>query len=229
MTMSAYDGPAPRMVISSNATTIEENKKAMHFFSRAGGTVVENVKDANFFCVGSRGLKKTAKFILAVALGRRIVTEKWLVDSATKGQFLDPWAYVPKDAAREQEWGFSLEEALRRDGQADERTGLLEGKEVYFTTGLKKELGQNYKEYREIALAIGASEAKPGLPRGLERSNDLWIIVGQQDDADAGKVSKLGKKLFSKDLLPLSVLRGVVDTESDEFAVNSTRVKLEDP
>lgn len=59
-------------------------------FYELGSEVVDNVAEADILCVSNISakteLKKTPKLLLAVILGKSIVTERWIVDCHRTGQ-----------------------------------------------------------------------------------------------------------------------------------------------
>lgn len=75
---------AHHRLLLSNSIDVSEKKRAIDVFRNAGGTIVRNMSDVTMLCIRDGGLKKTAKFILAVALGRHIVTDRWLDQSSVE-------------------------------------------------------------------------------------------------------------------------------------------------
>ncbi|KAH0556931.1 hypothetical protein GP486_005283, partial [Trichoglossum hirsutum] len=214
---SFYDGPTPRIVFSNSE--VPEKPELMRFLRTVGAKRLNVVSEtvSNFLCVAPGELKRTSKLTISVALGKTIVTDDWIVNSEQAGQLLDPKPYLPRDPIREQAWGFNLEEAIQR---GREKVRALEGWSIYFTPSLSKELGEAIKELQHMAHAAGASSVQTRLPLiAAEKFTDT-LLLGSEYDKDASELADLGWQLYSKDLLSLSILRGRLDTDSDEFKLN---------
>ncbi|KAM6307699.1 class I histocompatibility antigen, F10 alpha chain-like [Podargus strigoides] len=59
-------------------------------------------------------VRRTVKFLCAVARGVPIITPKWLHKSARSGRVLVPGPFLVRDSQQERHFGFSLAQALRR-------------------------------------------------------------------------------------------------------------------
>jgi hypothetical protein len=211
-----YSGDPP-VVVFSSSTKIESKKNAMTFLRACGGKPEKNIGSATMLCVGAnQPLAKTAKLVLAICLGLDIVTDKWLVDGQRQGFLLDTQQYLPKDAQREREWGFRLDEALERGRREGGLTNLLAGTEVHFTQGVKILLAHNFRDFTTVATCSGADAVRNGLPKSREGKKVL--IVGMPDDPQTLQASRLGHDVWSKDLLVMAALRGVVE-RTEEFII----------
>ena len=219
-----YSGESPCVVFSST-TEIGTKKNAMAFFRECGGKAVKTISTATMLCVGSNTpLKKSPNFVLAVCLGLDIVTEKWLVESQRKGFLLNPDLYLPRDPKREREWGFKLHEAIARGRLRGGLSGLLNGLDVYFTHGLKSLLGHNFRDFGTVATCLGADAVRNGLPNGKEKK--AFLILGTADDPQTLRASRMGHEVWSKDLLVMGALRGMIQ-RTDEFCI-ATPMQKED-
>lgn len=156
-------------------------------------------------------LHKTPKVLLAVAKGTPIVTEKWLTDSAKAGQFLDVGAYTPSAPQKEHEWDFRLEEVMGRTQTP------FEGYTIHFTTALYGV----YKTFGEIEQVCKAAGATKVTKKKMDKSEKVIVLAAEDGDKDADHLMEDGVKCFNRDLLPLSIFRGVVDLESDEFRIHT--------
>lgn len=210
----SYSGPPPTILFSSN-TTVDDKPHLMSFLHRHGGRKVNAIKDCNFLCVGSGELRKTSKLLLAVAFGKDIVRDKWLIDSARKGHLLSPAFYVAEDAEREAEWGVKLKDSIARG-----KAGLepFAGWTIYFTPTLKKELGNGFVELKELALLVGAKAVYAKIPKGAQDSSET-LVLASEDDKDAAILEKAGWRCHSKDIISLGVLRGQFDPGSEDFTL----------
>ncbi|KAI9880514.1 MAG: hypothetical protein M1830_002554 [Pleopsidium flavum] len=209
-----YSGPPLSILFSSN-TTVDNKPQLMGFLNRQGGRKVDAVKDCTFLCVGPGELRKTGKLLLAVASGKDVVKDRWLIDSARQGRLLVPTLYLAEDPDREVEWGVKLEDSIARG-----KVGVkpFAGWTIYFTPTLKKELGSGFLELKEIALLVGANAVHPKIPKGTKHSPKTLVLASEHDN-DASVLEEAGWSCYSKDVISLSILRGRFDYESEEFKI----------
>ncbi|EXJ83115.1 hypothetical protein A1O1_06734 [Capronia coronata CBS 617.96] len=208
------------VVIFSN-TNIHEKKTVMRSFISIGGHITTSINKATVLVIGDGPLKKTGKFIMAVAMGLQVVTKQWILTSIEKRQFQDIREFIPNDPSREREWGFGLEQAIAQGKQG--LTHLLAGTTVIFTRQLKTDLGKSLeRELSQVATILGAEAVKHRLPalkdKGNYQGNEL-LIIGAPHDPQGAHVGRLGHKLFSKDILTMGALRGEIDRDSGEFSL----------
>jgi len=215
----------PKVVFS--LCSIQKKTKTMESFYELGGKVVDNVAEADILCVpdigAKNGLKKTPKLLLAIILGKAIVTEKWIVDCHRRGRqtgaFPDPASYIPLDTDRERSWQFNLIAAIKRGRDPTGKLRkLLDDWKVYVTTQLHRRLDNNWDNFRDVALKMGARNVYVRLPTNKGMNHAL--VLGDEDDFDAVNVVKLGYPLYKKDLLTMAVLRGKLDLDSAEFELD---------
>ena len=208
----SYDRPPPRVIFSSNST-VDERVNLMAFFTRQGGKQVKAVKDCTILCVGPGELKKTGKLLLAVASGKDIVRDKWLIDSSKCRRLLDPKPYFAEDQERELEWGTTLADATAR-GKAG--TKPFADLTIYFTPALKKELGTGFTELKEVAILAGAVAVHARLPpKGAVPKTNILVLASSRD-RDATTLTEAGWTCYTKDVISMSVLQGALNTESFE-------------
>jgi hypothetical protein len=154
-------------------------------------------------------LHKTPKILLALAAGTPIVTDKWLTDSAKAGHFLSVEAYQPSAPGKEKEWGFALKDVLGHPQTP------FEGYTVHFTTSLHAAY-QTFTEIEQVCKAAGAAKVTK---KKVDKSEKVIILAVEDGDKEAEKLMQDGAVCYSRDLLPTSILRGVLDLESDEFRI----------
>lgn len=217
----SYEGLPPLVLFSSNST-VDEKPHLMAFFNRQGGMQVKAVKDCTILCVGPGELKKTSKLLLAVVLGKDIVRDKWLVDSARQGRLLDLSPYAAEDSNRAAEWGTKLGDAIAR-GKAG--TKPFVGWTFYFTPSLKRELGSAFLELAEITILAGAAGAYARLPHKVIGPSPSLVVVVGSNDRDAPTLAEAGWSCYSKDIISLSVLQGRVNTESFRLDLQPTQAE----
>lgn len=100
---------------------------------------------------------------------------------------------------------------------------MLQDYTILFTPSAKKELGKSgFDELKEIAKCAGAKGVSSTLPKkGPETTST--IVVATHDNTEMAELQKLGWKAYAKDIISLSILRGKLDLESDEFLVKEEK------
>jgi hypothetical protein len=207
-------------VLFASSTSIDKSIQPMRFLTSKGVRKAKSVADCDVLCVGKGNLRKTSNLVMAVLGGKRIVTDDWVVQSASRGELLDLDDYIARDPAKEAEWGMNLNEAIQRG--RDNVKPLL-GWTLHFTTAAKKELGKGLSELKEIALLAGAKAVQVSLPTKSNKGEVSTLIIAAPNDPDLGLLEEGGWRSFSKDIVILSVLRGVLDVSQDEFLVTAKK------
>ncbi|KAI9793462.1 MAG: hypothetical protein M1833_000748 [Piccolia ochrophora] len=215
---SPYTGSPPRIVFSNS--NIPNKTQLMKFLKKHDAKKVDAVSPtgSNFLCVGRGELKRTSKLTLSVALGKMLVTDDWVTASSRAGHLLDPSPFFPSDPAHEALWQFSLPEAVKR-GKAGVK--VFHGWTIYITRQLAKDVkADGLHDLKEMAKAAGAEGVKEGIaslsPREVSHS---LVLVASERDRDTLKLEEEGWTVFSREILSLSMLRGRLDVDSDEFRI----------
>ncbi|KAI9792684.1 MAG: hypothetical protein M1816_001783 [Peltula sp. TS41687] len=218
-----YDGPPPRIVFSNS--TIPAQTKYMNFLRKQNVKTVEVVgkSSTDMVCVGEGELKRTSKLTLGVLFGKTIVTDKWVLDSHQAGHLVDPTPYLPTDPERETQWNFNLHEAVER-GKREVR--IFKGWTVHFTPSfIHREPNELLSELTSLVRAAGGkvvtnrSFPKQSSPDTDEGASALIIATTRAEDDDTESLAKSGWSLYSRDIIPLSILRGKVENDSEEFKI----------
>ena len=205
-------------ILFASSTSSDNSPQFAKFLKKQGVKTVKSVTECTVLCVGKGvELKKTSNLILAVASGRDIITDDWITQSATKGEILDFQDFLAKDPKREVEWGTTLSEAIKRGRQG---TKPLLGYTIHFTLTAKHELGKGFTDLKEIAVFSGAECIKTAVPRKSPDESPMTMVIAANDDKDFPTLEEKSWKAFSKEIITLSVLRGCLDLDSDEFRLN---------
>lgn len=206
-------------VCFASSSSAGDSKPFLKFLSSKGVKKVNSVNDCTVLCVGKE-LKKTGKVILAVLLGKNIITDSWIANSVKANVLLDIESYMARDPKKEADWGISLDEAIDRGKQG---LKVLQDYTILFTPSAKKELGKSgFDELKEIVKWAGAKGVSSTLPKkGPETTST--IVVATHDNTEMAELQKLGWKAYAKDIISLSILRGKLDLESDEFLVKEEK------
>ncbi|XP_050572008.1 mediator of DNA damage checkpoint protein 1 isoform X3 [Cygnus atratus] len=112
-----------------------------------GGSMATSVFDCTHLVTDR--VRRTVKFLCAVARGIPIVTPKWLHESARSGRVLAPGSFLVRDSQQERHFGFSLSQALSHA----RRHPLLQGYEVHVTPSVRPEPEQ----MRDIVTCSGGT------------------------------------------------------------------------
>ncbi|KAL9024497.1 MAG: hypothetical protein Q9196_006473 [Gyalolechia fulgens] len=206
-------------VYYTSSTKVEESTIYTRFLRQQNIKPVKSVTECDILCTGKGELKRTSNLILAILMGKEIVTDQWVTQSALKHKVLDTSSFIPESPAREREWGTSLSAAIERG-----RQGLkpLEGWTINFTPSIKKELGKSWSELKEVCLAAGAA-VQAMIPRKSSAETESTVVIAASQEPDLSTLEERGWKVFTKDIITYSVLRGSIDTSSDEFLMRPAK------
>lgn len=215
---SVQPQPARIKILFASSTSID-SKQIIVWLEKHGVKRVFDVAECTALCVnGSAGLKKTGKLILAVLLGKQIVTDNWVTESVGADKLLNLNDFKASDARREAEWGINLDQAIERGKHRNSKP--LDGWNIVFTLAAKKEAGTTgFNDLKKIAMCAGAKNCSVVLPKSLPEQISTTLVIACQDDP-ASATLKGNWRLFSRDIIGLSSLRGQLNTESDEFLVS---------
>ncbi|KAL2053951.1 hypothetical protein ABVK25_005880 [Lepraria finkii] len=134
---------------------------------------------------------------------------------AKQGKLQSIEQYLARDREREEEWGINLEAAIERGKQG---LKVLQDWTVIFTASAKKEIGKSgFSDLKEIAISSGAKTVSGALPKKGPEEVSPTLIIGTQEDTGSSVLDAW--KVFTRDIISLSVLRGNLDTDSEEFLI----------
>ncbi|XP_070768643.1 mediator of DNA damage checkpoint protein 1 [Enoplosus armatus] len=136
--------------------------------ARLGGSMAKGVADMN--CLVTDKVRRTVKFLCAVAKGVPIVTTHWLEKSGKAGSFLSPNAFVVKDSEQEKKFNFCLQESLRIASSQP----LLQGYEIHVTKSVKPEPVQ----MKDIITCSGATF----LPKMPSCHKPQTVVISCEED-----------------------------------------------
>lgn len=152
-------------------------------------------------------LTKTMKLLESIARGIPIVTDNWLLESATREDFLPFEDYRPSVSEQEASWNFSLDKVWGKPQKP------FEGYTLHFTSELQKSYA-NFDEIKQVCRTVGATMSAKKSVAGKR-----IVLAKDSGDKDFAKFTKEGTKCFSKDFLTNGILRGEFDLESEEFLI----------
>ncbi|XP_024861524.1 mediator of DNA damage checkpoint protein 1 isoform X2 [Kryptolebias marmoratus] len=109
------------------------DEKGERVLTRLGGSMAKGVLDMN--CLVTDKVRRTVKFLCAVAKGIPVVTTDWLEKSGKAGSFLSPHAFLVKDPEQEKKFSFCLQDSLN----TAQSQPLLQGYQIHVTKSVKPE------------------------------------------------------------------------------------------
>ncbi|KAK1795361.1 hypothetical protein P4O66_010539, partial [Electrophorus voltai] len=188
-----------------------------------GGGLAKGVADMTHLVTDK--VRRTVKFLCAVARGVPIVTPDWLAKSGTTGSFVSPNEYLVKDKEQEKKFNFSLQEALR----AAQEKPLLQGYEIHVTPSVKPELPQ----MKEIITCCGARylPKMPSTPKTrfkhakrapLSASKVGTVVVScEEDRALCESALSVRVPVVSAEFLLTGILQQRADTHTHALPASS--------
>ena len=202
-------------ILFSSSTAVSNSRPFMRFLSQKGIEKVQSMSQCTVLCVGKGELKKTSKLIMAVMLGKEVITDDWVTESARCNKLQSIEEYLAQDPEREREWGFSVRDAVERGRQG---LKILQDWTVIFTASAKKEVGKNgFSDLKEIATYAGAKSVLTALPKKPPEELPFTLVIGTV--ADVGSPALGEWKCYTRDIIGLSVLRGRLEIDSEEFLI----------
>ncbi|KAL8917263.1 MAG: hypothetical protein Q9208_008039 [Pyrenodesmia sp. 3 TL-2023] len=209
-------------VYFSSSSTVKDSPAYTKFLRQHNVKQVKNIADADILCSGKGEIKRTANLLLTVLKGNEVVTDQWVIKSAAGKKILDPKRFVPESQARAKEWGTSLADAIARG-----RRGLkpFQGWTINFTPAAKKELGKSWPELKDLCFAAGSQAVQAMIPKQGPKDTESTVVIAASHEPEQSTLEERGWKMFSKDIVTFSILRGGIDTYSDEFMMHVTKTK----
>jgi hypothetical protein len=155
-------------------------------------------ENTDFLCTPS--MKKTPKILKALALGKPLISEKWVL--ASKKDLADPTKFILQD--KDMESSLELPPAW---SAGDSRADLFRGLPILITPALRSSYGSGYKDIVDICKVL-KSKVSSFSANKLVAGDDYVVLGLEADDSDAAAASKLGKPVYSKEILPMAIIRG---------------------
>ncbi|XP_048881973.1 mediator of DNA damage checkpoint protein 1 [Brienomyrus brachyistius] len=184
---------APKVLFT--CVTDEAGEAAL---SRLGGSLARDVADMTHLVTDR--VRRTVKFLCAVARGVPVVTPCWLEKCSKNGAFLSPQAFLVKDVEQERKFNFCLEEAL----QTARTQPLLQGYEIHVTRSVKPDPAQ----MKDIITCSGARYLSR-MPTVLKPQT---VVISCAEDASlCGPALAASIPVLSAEFLLTGILQQKVD------------------
>ncbi|KAK6007770.1 hypothetical protein QM012_004584 [Aureobasidium pullulans] len=186
-----YSGEPP-VVLYSN-TKITERLATIKLLKKHGASITEDIKSANFLCVGPCELLKTPKLLHSLTLGKTIVTDDWVSKSVAAGFLLDTSEFLPEE--------------LKATKHLD-RTKIFSGQVIYVTPAQRSVYKRGWDDVMAIIRQAGGTNPLTGPLSKLDTSSITLYIGADKDDNVAAKLQEQGEKVYKKDILGASIVQG---------------------
>ncbi|THX15373.1 hypothetical protein D6D17_02984 [Aureobasidium pullulans] len=212
LTGREYTGPPP-VIIYSN-TKVYERAMLMKFMKSHGATRTEDIKSANFLCVGGGELLKTPKLLHSLTLGKTIVTDDWVSQSVTAGRLLDTVEFLPDE--------------LKATNHLD-RTGIFTDQVIYVSPTQRIAYKKGWDDVMAIVRQAGGTDPQTGPLAKLDNMDRITLYIGADKDDDVvAELQEMGETVYKKDILGASIVAGELQLdESLELPAVELTVKEE--
>lgn len=200
--LSFFNDSKPTVVFSNSIFESSSHQKTQ--FEKVA-TISSNFdKRTTVLCIGG-GLKKTPKILSAIALGKPIVSDTWAKECANVKVRLEIEPFYARDERKEKEWGVPESWSTGESPCED----LLKGFTLYVTPSLKNDYGSGWKALEDLAKLVGVKKVTSKPSRAAPPESGQVILMGlTRGDMDAVALHREGRKIYEKDLLAMSILRG---------------------
>ncbi|KAJ3312163.1 Mediator of DNA damage checkpoint protein 1, partial [Blyttiomyces sp. JEL0837] len=151
-------------------------------------------------------IRRTVKFLSALAAGKHIVNVKWLDQCKKDKRFVSETRYLLKDKAAERNYGFSLEESMTKARTATEP--LFDGMEFYLTEHVKP----GPADMGEMLSAAGGKVVTE-VPIDIKQVDQArFVIIGSDDDTEeCRRLNSQGWTVHSAEFILTGILRHEID------------------
>ncbi|KAJ3412421.1 hypothetical protein HDV05_000779 [Chytridiales sp. JEL 0842] len=181
--------------------------------TKLGGTVVESWAECTH-CVSDK-IRRTVKFLCALAAGKHILTVKWLEQSQKAGHFIGEAKFLPKDKATEKQYGFSFEKSSHR-AQNKALPPFLSGIKIYATPNVKP----GRQELSEMVTAAGG-QLCDGLPSDPPSDSPEYVLIGCAEDiAECRRLHANSWTVVTNEFVLSGILRQEVDMNAHKLDLN---------
>ncbi|XP_056396548.1 mediator of DNA damage checkpoint protein 1 [Hyla sarda] len=191
-TRLAQSASAPKILFTGVVDTAgEETIRSL------GGDIAKSVFDCTHLVTDR--VRRTVKFLCALARGIPIVTLDWIDKCKKSGRFLSPTGFLVHDKEQEKNFNFLLSESL----QKAKRSPLFEGYEIHVTANVKPDPDQ----MKDIISCSGATFLAK-MPRTFK---EKCVIVSCPEDAARCKSVPSSVPITSAEFILSGILRQEVN------------------
>ncbi|XP_066437692.1 mediator of DNA damage checkpoint protein 1 isoform X2 [Eleutherodactylus coqui] len=188
----AQSGPAPKILFTGVVDTAREEA-----IRALGGDIAESVYDCTHLVTDR--IRRTVKFLCALARGVPIITLDWIDKCKKSGCFLSPTGFLVNDEEQEKKFNFVLSESL----QKARKQRVFEGYEIHVTANVKPE-----PEQMKDLIQCSGAVFLPKMPRSFKGK---CVVVSCPEDAARCRSVPASVPITSPEFLLGGILRQEVD------------------
>ncbi|CAD0088835.1 unnamed protein product [Aureobasidium mustum] len=155
--------------------------------------MTEDIKSANFLCVGPGQLLKTPKLLHSLTSGKTIVTDVWVSQSVASEFLLDTIEFLPEE--------------LKATKHLD-RTNIFTDQVIYVTAAQRQAYQKGWDDVVAIIKQAGGTNPLTGPLSKLDTSSITLYLGADKDDDVAAKLQEQGETVYKKDILGASIVQG---------------------
>ncbi|XP_043972746.1 mediator of DNA damage checkpoint protein 1 isoform X2 [Gambusia affinis] len=205
-TVSRVQSRSQTYKVLFTGVVVEDGEQVL---ARLGGAMARGVSDMN--CLVTDKVRRTVKFLCAVAKGVPVVTTQWLEESGKAGRFLSPLDFIVKDPEQEKKFSFSLQESLRTASSQP----LLKGYEIHVTKSVQPELVL----MKEIITCCGATFLKKMPAAHKPRA---VVISCEEDLRLCGPAVSASLPVVTAEFILTGILQQRVDLQTHALSPGAT-------
>lgn len=188
----AQSGSAPKILFTGVVDTAgEETIRSL------GGDIAESVFDCTHLVTDR--VRRTVKFLCALARGIPIVTLDWIEKCKKSGRFLSHAGFLVHDKEQEKNFSFMLSESL----QKAKRRPLFEGYDIHVTANVKPE-----PDHMKDIIRCSGATFLPKMPRSFK---EKCVVVSCPEDAARCKSVPASVPITSAEFILSGILRQEVN------------------
>ncbi|KAM3847400.1 mediator of DNA damage checkpoint protein 1 isoform 2-T2 [Vipera latastei] len=189
--------PAPKVLFTG--VIDEEGERVV---AELGGSLAESVFDCTHLVTDR--VRRTVKFLCALARGIPIVTLDWLEKSRQNAFFLAPNSFLVRDPEQEKNLRFSLSTSLQK---VQQKGPLFQGYEIHVTPNVKPE-----PEYMKDIVKCSGGTLLPRMPRAFKEKR---IVVSCPEDLSRCKPAReAGVPITNAEFILTGILQQTVDLQA---------------
>ncbi|KAM4020693.1 mediator of DNA damage checkpoint protein 1 isoform 2-T4 [Anomaloglossus baeobatrachus] len=188
----AQSGSAPKILFTGVVDT--EGEEAI---CSLGGEIADSVFDCTHLVTDR--VRRTVKFLCALARGIPIVTLEWIDKCKKSGCFLSPSGFLVNDKEQEKSFNFTLSKSL----QKAKKHPLLEGYDIHVTANVKPE-----PDHMKDIIRCSGATFLPKMPRSFK---EKCIVVSCPEDAARCKSVPASVPITSAEFILSGILRQEVN------------------
>ena len=171
---------------------------------KMGASVVGDITASTHVVVTK--MKRTSKLMCALALGKFMVSPKWITSSVKRGSWNSPDTCILKDSKFEKQFGMSLSESLRisRARQFAGEGGVLCGKSIFASLQIK--LPRD-----DLKNMIESSGGKLLGAMPAEFSDSVICIACKEDLSVAKELRSVGYEVHVVEIILSAIMNQKID------------------